>query len=114
MRTFHVEPLSRRIPIVKSHIWCIYEGTQPVFQGTINECRDWLDFQESIERLRTCTPSPPNRGPNCTDFVRRTVGFLFGSPRLVEKNEGRSGNAFVTEARVVHAGETEERSDVAS
>lgn len=57
MQQFRVEPLSSKFSIVKDHLWCIYDGDQPLFHGSVSECRDWLDRHEALS-LHLGDPMP--------------------------------------------------------
>ncbi len=58
MSQLRVERLSGKFSIVKDHLWCIYDGDHPLFHGSANECRDWLDRHEAMPLdIDPCSPS---------------------------------------------------------
>jgi hypothetical protein len=58
MSRFTLLQLSQRIPIVRDDIWVVYEGTTPVFQGSLPECRDWLDLNDPTPSRPATSHSP--------------------------------------------------------
>jgi hypothetical protein len=51
---------------------------QPVFEGTLRECEDWLDLRENEARHRAAGVAPESR---FLAAVRRLVAGLFGRTR---------------------------------
>lgn len=80
MKQLRIEPLSMKFSIVKDHLWCIYDGDQPLFHGSANECRDWLDRHEALslplEDLARDAATEPR-----PSFWNRLMGFSFNKSR---------------------------------
>lgn len=80
MKQLRVEPLAMKFSIVKDHLWCIYDGDQPLFHGSAMECRDWLDRNEALS-LPIEAPAPEAASKTRPSFWNRLVGFSFNGSR---------------------------------
>ena len=83
MKQLRIEPLSRKFSIVKDHLWCIYDGEQPLFHGSANDCRDWLDRHDamSLDLETSSADQLPTDRP--MTFWDRLVRITFRSSRTV-------------------------------
>lgn len=79
MKQLRVEPLSLKFSIVKDHLWCIYDGDQPLFHGSAIECRDWLDRHEALS-LPLEAPTSNEAAPR-PSFWSQLIGFSFSGSR---------------------------------
>lgn len=80
MKQLRVEPLSMKFSIVKDHLWCIYDGEQPLFHGSAIECRDWLDRHEALSSPFEDPTADAATEPR-QSFWNRIFGFRFRGSR---------------------------------
>ncbi|MBS0204997.1 MAG: hypothetical protein JSS49_18985 [Planctomycetes bacterium] len=78
MKHLRVEQLSTKFSIVKDHLWCVYDGEQPLFQGSARECRDWLDLHEAL-RLHQEQSTADQTAVRSLSIWDRVVRGLFRS-----------------------------------